>query len=118
MNKLILIFFISYNAFSQDIIDTKKFESTDGIVLIEFWEDWNKNNQCKWLKDLEGVSCYRMRMNSSLAKKMKVSVLPTLVLFDESQYVEKWEGDITFSLPSGTKKRVQKSVDELNISQF
>ena len=119
IGKLLTIFFlINISLFGQAIIKSDDFKDADGIVIIEFWEDWNKTNECKWLKELDGVSAYRMKMSTTLSKKIDVKVLPTLVLFDEQEIVDKWEADITFQLPKGTRKKVQEKIDDLNISKF
>ena len=118
MKQLLLIAYIflaqNFSVVAQEVIDSKGFDDTDGIVLIEFWEEWNKKNDCSWLEEIEGVRSYRMKMSSNLAKEMEIKVLPTIVLFQKQEYINKWEGDISFRLPLGTKKKVQDSVDKLN----
>ena len=115
---LIVCFLFIFNCHSQEIIDSDKFKNSEGVVIIEFWEEWNKNNQCNWLNKLDGVSAYRMTMKSKLSKEMEVKVLPTLIIFDEKEFIKKWEADITFKLPDETRKKVQSLIDELNINKF
>ena len=59
-----------------------------------------------------------MTMKSKLSKEMEVKVLPTLIIFDEKEFIKKWEADITFKLPDETRKKVQSLIDELNINKF
>ena len=119
IGKLIIyLFFIPCFCFSQSLIKSDDLKHLDGLILIEFWEKWNEPNECKWLNKIDGVESYRMRLSSSLAKKLSIKVLPTLVLWENDEVIENWEGDITFKLPEGTRKKVQSKVDDLNISKF
>lgn len=119
IGKLIVsLFFIPTICLCQSLIKSDDLKHVDGLILIEFWEKWNAPNECKWLSKIDGVECFRMGLSSKLAKKLEIKVLPTLVLWENDEIIETWEGDITFQLPKGTQKKVQSKVDELNISKF
>ena len=120
VNRLILIFLV-FNTFiskAQDLISTEDFKSTQGIVLVEFWESWNAANECKWITSLNGAETYRMKMKSALSKKLQIKVLPTIALFENGEFIDKWEGDISFTLCKSNKKKIQLAIDELNINNF
>ena len=41
----------------QTILTDKTFnKSKNGISLVEFWAAWNKDNECKWIKDVTSAN--------------------------------------------------------------
>ena len=114
MNKLLMtLLMVTSLMHGQDIIDTNKFNETSGIVVIEFTEDWNEKNQCHWIKDLSDAQVFRMNLSSELAKKMKVKSIPTVVIFKDTEFIQIFEADISFSLPKNTKDNVQNTINNL-----
>ena len=118
MNRFSFIFlFLSSLAYSQTIINADEFKKIDGIVLIEFWADWNKSNECKWVKNINGIDSYRMTICSSVAKDLDIKVIPTLVLYDKKQPVGIWEADISFTLSDQIEENVQEAINKLKNSK-
>tara|TARA_R110002012_G_scaffold77863_3_gene198574 strand:- start:8190 stop:8552 length:363 start_codon:yes stop_codon:yes gene_type:complete len=103
---------------AQDVITTDAFKKTRGVVCVEFWESWNVANECKWLGKLEGAEIYRMKSNTSIAKKLGVKSLPTIAVFEKQNLISIFEADISFNLPAGTQKKVQRAIDDLMLSKF
>jgi thioredoxin-like negative regulator of GroEL len=115
----ILLFTFSFCS-SQMILTDEDFDMTqEGVSVVEFWADWNAKNECKWLADIVDAELYRIDLNTDAAKKCKITVLPTVLIFDEGEEVGRFEGDITFSLcPEKTPSKVQKEIDKVMANKF
>mgnify|MGYP003136711737 CR=1 FL=1 len=105
---------------AQTVLTDKTFsDSQEGVTVVEFWADWNKANECVWLEDIEDAETYRIDLNTNAAKENEITVLPTVIVFNDGEEVERFEGDISFSLcPEKTPKRVQKEINELMLNKF
>lgn len=115
---LILSFCLVFNCFCQEIITDDDFQNKEGIILIEIWEAWNKPNECKWLHEIKNAEIFRMKARTQVAIKNGVVSLPTIILYENGYKVEKWEADLSFQLPERYKNQIQRSIDDLNISNF
>lgn len=104
----------------QTILTDKTFKkSKNGISLVEFWAAWNKDNECKWIKDVTSANIYRIDLDTETAKNYEITVLPTLIVFENGKEINRLEGDISFKLcPKRTPKKVQKIIDNLLINKF
>jgi len=120
---LTIIFFLlvfSLGCNSQTILDDKTFSKTkSGITVVEFWSDWNKKNECYWLEQISDAKTYRIDLETKTADDFKIKVLPTIIVFNNGEEVDRFEGDISFQLcPKRTPKKVQRIIDELMINKF
>ena len=121
--KYILLLLAGQFAVSQNVIttesDLKKEINTNGVIVVEFWAEWNKHNECKFLKDLEQCNIVKADIVASkaLADNYDVDVLPTLVIFHNNEEVTRFKGDLLFRL-NVKKKEVQEKVDSIIISKF
>tara|TARA_R100001443_G_scaffold116028_1_gene135335 strand:+ start:1404 stop:1772 length:369 start_codon:yes stop_codon:yes gene_type:complete len=115
-----LLFCLSAVCNGQQMLTDKDFDmSQEGVTVVEFWADWNSKNECVWLENIADAEVYRVDLSTDAAKKNKVTVLPTVVIFDEGEEIERFEGDITFSLcPEKTPVKVQKEIDKLVANKF
>lgn len=120
--KWILIIFLLLTTIvnSQIILTDKNFNnSQEGVTVVEFWAKWNAVNECIWLEDIEDAEIYRIDLNTDAAKDNKITVLPTVIVFNDGEEIERFEGDISFSLcPDKTSKKVQKQINELMLDKF
>ena len=58
-------------------------------------------------------------MDTETAKNYEITVLPTLIVFENGKEINRLEGDISFKLcPKRTPKKVQKIIDNLLINKF
>jgi thioredoxin-like negative regulator of GroEL len=58
-------------------------------------------------------------LESETAENYEIKVLPTLIVFNNGEEVERFEGNISFQLcPRRTPKKVQKVIDGLMINKF
>ena len=49
--------------------------------------------------------------------KNKIGVVPTIIIFDEGEEVERFEADISFSIKA-TREEIQTIIDELIVNKF
>tara|TARA_R100001440_G_scaffold28957_1_gene46508 strand:- start:2109 stop:2462 length:354 start_codon:yes stop_codon:yes gene_type:complete len=105
---LILIFvFITSVAFGQ-------------IQVSQFNAEWNKNNHVPWvmeLKDCRTISYVDIAKNSDLAKKHKIAVIPTIIIFKDGEEVARFQADLSFKMVA-TRKEIQEEIDNQLMSDF
>ena len=120
MKWLIVIFLFSLTVGAQTILTDKNFDNSQvGVTIVEFWAEWNSKNECIWLEDIEDAEAYRIDLNTSAAKDNDITVLPTVIIYNDGEEVKRYEGDISFSLcPETTPKKVQKEIEKLMLNKF
>ena len=96
-------------------------KTTQGIVVVEYWANWNKVNLVTLLDTIEikGIEIYRVNIDSSLGLQLKNSVIvvPTIIFYDNGKEYKRLQGDLSFTLDV-TKKDLQKIIDEILMSKF
>jgi len=107
---------------AQSFINEKEFDNyikKNDVFVIEFWAEWNKQNQCNFLKDLKQCITNRVCIveNKKLTERFKVDVLPTLILIHKGQEVSRFNGNLLFQLTT-KKNEVQTKIDSIIISKF
>jgi thioredoxin-like negative regulator of GroEL len=118
----ILLWVIPYQCFSQSLIDKSQLKeaqmSTEPIV-VEFWADWNDSNKCHFLGSLKDCRKYRVCIedNPDLAESYKIKVLPTIIVFNKTEIIKTWKGDLLFNL-NVEKQEIQAVIDSIIISKF
>lgn len=102
----VLLFLTSFSVFSQ--IEIKYFNAA-----------WNGANDINWVEKLSDceVEKYDIGTNPSDAGKFKVVVVPTILVFQDGEEVERYQADISFKM-SATREEVQDYIDELVMSAF
>lgn len=117
---VILLILVSITCNGQVLITDKTFnKSQSGITVVEFWSEWNKENECFWLDEISNAKTYRIDLESETAENYEIKVLPTLIVFNNGEEVKRFEGNISFQLcPRRTPKKVQKVIDGLMINKF
>ena len=105
-------------AVTDDTFETEVRNSTIPVV-VEFWAEWNKHNECEFLKDLEECNTVKADIVSSkaLADKYNIEVLPTLVIFHNNEEIIRLKENLLFQV-GVEKKGVQTKVDSIIISKF
>jgi len=111
MKKLLLLFFISTVALSQDF--------PDGMVAVEFNASFNKSNEVAWLSKLSDCETQRVDIaaDSRWSKEYKIVVVPTIVIFNNNEEVKRFQANIMMSMEA-TKSEVQNSIDEIVMEAF
>ena len=120
--KYILLLLVG-QTIAQTTITTQnalsKYTDSKGVVVIEFWAEWNDKNSCSFLKDLEDCNTVKADIGicTALQEKYNIDVLPTLVVINNSQEVCRFTGNLLFQL-NVKKKEVQAKIDSIIISKF
>jgi hypothetical protein len=109
MKKFILISLLlmaSFNMFSQ--IEVKYFNAS-----------WNAANDIDWVGKLSDCVIERFDIGAKPgdASKFKVVVVPTILIFQDGEEVERYQADISFKM-NATREEVQDEIDELIMSAF
>ena len=109
MKKIILsaiLLFTSYTMFGQ--IEVKYFNAA-----------WNGANDVSWITKLSDcdVVKYDIGAKPADAGKYKVVVVPTILVFQDGEEVERYQADISFKMEA-TREDVQDFIDELIMSAF
>ncbi len=108
MKKLLTfgIFLLSFSLYSQ--IEVKYFNAS-----------WNATNDIVWVDKLSDCEIEKFDIGAKPtdAGKFKVVVVPTIIIFQDGEEVERYQADISFKM-SATKEEVQEYIDELIMSAF
>ena len=95
------------------------FTSTGQIEVKYFNAAWNSANEIEWVDKLTDceIEKYDIGANPADAGKYKVVVVPTILIFQDGEEVERYQADISFKM-SATREEVQDEIDELIMSAF
>jgi len=118
----ILLWVIPYQCFSQSLITTtqlKDAQQSNVPIVIEFWADWNDSNKCHFLSSLKDCRTYRICIedNPDLAESYKIKVLPTIIVFNKTEEIKRFKGNLMFQLDVENKE-IQAVIDSITISKF
>ena len=105
----------------QGFINENDFEDkiAKDIVAVEFWAEWNKQNEFAELGKLKDTNVYRVDIMhcSKLQAEYNISAVPTIVLFDNGVEKERFGANIMFQLEAD-KKIIQNSIDTITLNKF
>tara|TARA_R100000479_G_C6211752_1_gene138478 strand:+ start:181 stop:510 length:330 start_codon:yes stop_codon:yes gene_type:complete len=102
----VLLFVISFPLLGQ--IEVKYFNA-----------QWNAANEIEWVEKLTDcdIEKYDIGTKPEDAGKYKVVVVPTILIFQDGEEVERYQADISFKM-SATREEIQDKIDELIMSAF
>lgn len=107
-------------ALSQDFIheDDFKKKTSQGIVIVEFWAEFNKSNQVN-LKKLYDCKKYRvdMSLDPALMVTHKVMAVPTLVLYNNGKEVKRFLPTLMMKLEDSIDD-IQEEINNLVDDKF
>ena len=121
MKYLLLLLLLTTNIVAQEFVTSSSFgpKTAKGIVVVEFWVEWNQGNEVEFLEALKDCSSYRVCIikSSDLQSKYKVTPVPTIIVFDNGVEQNRFNPNIMMEL-NATKKEVQSVIDEITFNKF
>ncbi len=123
MKKLILaLLLICLSAYgSVEYLTNGNFNSkiSKGIVVVEYWAEWNNANKFKELNQLKDCTVYRacIAKCSDAAGKYKIKAVPTVIIYDNGKEIERFTPNIMLQLEA-SKSDVQSTIDEIVLNKF
>ena len=123
MKKLLFILlFICLSAYgSVEFLSNGNFNNkiSKGIVVVEYWAEWNNTNKFKELKDLIYCTVYRACITkcSDAANEYEIKAVPTVIIYDNGEEVKRFTPNIMLQLQA-SKSDVQSAIDEIVLNKF
>jgi len=119
---LILLLLICLSAYgSVEFLTNNNFNSkiSKGIVVVEYWAEWNKSNKFKELIELKDCTIYRacIAKCTNAVKEYNVKAIPTVIIYDNGEEVSRFTPNIMLQLEAN-KKEVQSTIDEIVLNKF
>ena len=90
------------------------------IEAKHFNAEWNSANGVSWFMELEDCktkSIVDIAKNADEAKKYKIAVVPTIIIFKDGEEVARFQADLSFKMLA-TKEEVQEEIDNQLMSDF
>ena len=100
--KYILLLLVGQVTLSQNTVTSEgalnKYLKTNGVLVIEFWAEWNDKNSCSFLKDLEDCNTVKADIGicTTLQEKYNIEVLPTLVVINNGVEICRFTANLLF----------------------
>ena len=112
MKHLIYICLFAMTSLGMTIPDS-------GVCVVEFNASFNSANSVDWIDELSDCKGKRVDIlaNPELQKEHKIVVVPTVIVFNDGEEVERFQANIMMQLEA-TKDEVQEAVDEIIMSAF
>ena len=104
---VLLCILMSGNAFGQ-------------IQVTQFNAGWNSANDASWVQELsecKTIGYTDIAKNPNEAKKYKIAVVPTIVIFKDGEEVARFQADLSFKMVA-TREEVQEEIDNQLMSDF
>ena len=89
------------------------------IEATHFNAGWNEVNSVPWFMDLDCKTkgLVDIAKHADEAKKYKIAVVPTIIIFKDGEEALRFQADLSFKMLA-TKKEVMEAIDELLMSDF
>ena len=112
MKHLIYICLFAMTSLGMTIPDS-------GVCVVEFNASFNSSNSVDWIDELSDCKGKRVDIltNPELQKEHKIVVVPTVIVFNDGEEVERFQANIMMQLEA-TQDEVQEAVDEIIMSDF
>jgi len=123
MRKLILaLLLVCLSAYgSVEYLTNGNFNSkiSKGIVVVEYWAEWNNANKFKELNQLKDCTVYRacIAKCSDAANEYGIKAIPTVIIYDNGEEIKRFSPNIMLQLEASGKD-VQSAIDEIVLNKF
>ena len=123
MRKLILaLLLICLSAYgSVEYLTNGNFNSkiSKGIVVVEYWAEWNNANKFKELNQLKDCTVYRacIAKCSDAASEYGIKAIPTVIIYDNGEEIKRFSPNIMLQLEASGID-VQSAIDEIVLNKF
>ena len=123
MRKLILaLLLICLSAYgSVEYLTNGNFNSkiSKGIVVVEYWAEWNNANKFKELNKPKDCTVYRacIAKCTDAANKYNIKAIPTVIIYDNGEEIKRFSPNIMLQLEASGKD-VQSAIDEIVLNKF
>ena len=90
------------------------------IQVTQFNAGWNAANAVDWVQDLSDcktISYVDISTQAELAKKHKIAVIPTIIIFKDEEEVARFQADLSFKMVA-TREEVQEEISNQLMSDF
>tara|TARA_A100000172_G_scaffold345_1_gene240 strand:+ start:491 stop:814 length:324 start_codon:yes stop_codon:yes gene_type:complete len=89
------------------------------IEAKHFNAGWNEVNSVPWFMDLDCKTkgLVDIAKHADEAKKYKIAVVPTIIIFKDGEEALRFQADLSFKMVA-TKEEVMEAIDELLMSDF
>ena len=89
------------------------------IEVIQYNAGWNSANDVEWVEELTDceISYVDIAAKPKQQVKNKIEVVPTIIIFDEGEEIERFQADISFTIKA-TREEIQEIIDELVVNKF
>ena len=89
------------------------------IEVVQYNAGWNSGNDVEWCKELTDceIDYIDIAAKPKQQTKNKIEVVPTIIIFDEGEEIERFEADISFTIKV-TREEIQGIIDELIVNKF
>lgn len=89
------------------------------VTVTHYNAEWNKANDVKWLKKLSDCDVGKVDIGKhpKFQKKHKIVVVPTIIIFNEGEEVQRFQANIMMQLEA-TQDDIQEAVDDILMSSF
>ena len=119
---IIIVYFLgTAMGLAQEVITASNFDSkiAKDISVVEFWADWNKQNQFEEINKLKETGKDRVDImnDAGLQAEYNITAIPTVIIFDNGVEKERFNANIMFQLEVD-RKTIQNSVDTIILNKF
>ena len=90
------------------------------VQVAQFNAGWNSTNEVPWIQkltDCNTISYVDISRQADMAKKHKIAVIPTIIIFKDDIEVARFQADLSFKMLA-TREEVQEEIDNQLMSDF
>ena len=104
-----------YNLILMSLLCTSAFAQ---VEAYHFNASWNSANDVKWFGEISDAEKKSMSIDdAAIQKKYEILIVPTIVIFDDGEEVERFQADLSFQMQA-TREEIQDYIDELIMNKF